>query len=119
MLDNWILALGPTFLFPTSSSRDLGDQQWAMGPAGIFGYKTKDYIAGVFPQYFWKLGDRGDQRSRTPNVSKGQLLYFAFYNLPDAWQIGFNPVITYDDKATSGNKWNVPLGMGFSKTTRI
>jgi hypothetical protein len=118
-LGNWIAALGPTFLFPTSTSRDLGDQKWAMGPAAVVGYKTKEFVVGAFPQYFWKLADRGDQRSRTPDVSKGELLYFAYYNLPNAWQIGINPVITYNHKASSGNKWNVPVGMGFSKTTNI
>ena len=40
-----------------------------------------------------------------------------FYNLPDAWQIGFNPTITYDDRASSGNKWNVPIGLVVAKTT--
>jgi hypothetical protein len=48
-----------------------------------------------------------------------QLLYFGFYNLPDAWQIGFNPTINYDNKATSGNKWNVPIGLVVSKTTKV
>jgi hypothetical protein len=119
VMGNWIVAAGPTFLFPTSTSRDLGSQQWGMGPAGVLGYKTKDYVVGIFPQYFWKLADRGDQRSRTRDLSQGNLLYFAFYNLPNAWQIGINPVITYDNKAKNGNKWNVPVGMGFSKTTKI
>jgi hypothetical protein len=90
-----------------------------MGPTGIVGYKTKDYVVGVFPQYYWKLGDRGDQRDRTPDLSQGNLLYFAFLNLPDAWQIGFNPVITYNHKEKNGNKWNVPVGIGFSKTTKV
>ena len=48
-----------------------------------------------------------------------QLLYFGFYNLPDAWQIGFNPTINYDNKATSGNKWNVPIGLVVAKTTSV
>jgi hypothetical protein len=116
---HWIVAAGPTFLFPTSTSRDLGNQQWGMGPAGVFGYKTKDYVVGVFPQYFWKLADRGDQRSRTPDLSQGQMLYFAFYNLPNAWQVGMNPSITYNHKAKGGNKWNVPLGLVVAKTTKI
>jgi hypothetical protein len=47
------------------------------------------------------------------------LLYFLFYNLPNAWQIGFNPTITYDHRASSGNKWNVPVGLLVSKTTRM
>jgi hypothetical protein len=119
VLGNWIVALGPTFLFPTSTKTDLGKQQWGMGPSGVFGHKTKDTVVGIFPQYFWKLGDRGDQRDTTPDLSQGNILYFAYYNLPNAWQIGFNPVITYDHKATGGNKWNVPVGMGFSKTTKL
>jgi hypothetical protein len=47
------------------------------------------------------------------------MLYFFFYNLPNAWQIGFNPMISYDHKASSGNKWNVPVGVTVSKMTKI
>jgi hypothetical protein len=118
-LGNWIVAAGPTFLLPTSTSKELGDQQLGMGPAGVFGYKNKHTVAGVFPQYFFKIANRGDQRNRTKDVSKMNMLYFAYWNLPNAWQIGFNPVITYDNKASSGNRWNVPVGMGFTKTTKI
>ena len=118
-MDNWILGFGPTFTIPSSTSKSLGRQQWAMGPAAVAAHKTPDYVLGVFPQYFWKLADRGDQKSTTPDASYMSLLYFGFINLPNAWQIGFNPAITYDHKATGGNKWNVPLGMGFSKTVRM
>ena len=115
---NWLLGLGPTFLIPSSSSDAFGRQQWAVGPTGIFGYKTKDWIAGIFPQYYFGIGSRGDQNNK-PDASYMQLLYFGFYNLPDAWQIGFNPNITYDNKATRGNKWNVPIGLVVAKTTRV
>ena len=47
------------------------------------------------------------------------LLYFLFYNLPNAWQVGANPVITYDNKASRGNKWNVPVGLLIAKTTKV
>jgi len=115
---NWLLGLGPTFLIPSSSSDAFGRQQWGIGPSGILGYKTKDWIVGVFPQYYFGIGSRGDQGSK-PDASYMTLLYFSFYNLPDAWQIGFNPTITYDDKATSGNKWNVPIGLVVAKTTKV
>ena len=115
---NWLLGLGPTFLIPSSSSDAFGRQQWGIGPTGIFGYKTKDWIAGIFPQYYFGIGSRGDQGSKA-DASYMQLLYFGFYNLPDAWQIGFNPNITYDNKATRGNKWNVPIGLVIAKTTQV
>ena len=47
------------------------------------------------------------------------LLYFAYLNLPNAWQIGMNPVITYDFKASGGNKWNVPVGLLATKTIKL
>ena len=117
-LDNWLVGLGPTFTLPTSTEDAFGRQQWAMGPTGILGYKTKKWVAGVFPQYFWGIGGRGDKHGK-PNASYMNLLYFGFYNLPNAWQVGFNPAITYDNKASSGNKWNVPVGLTASKTVKI
>ena len=115
---NWLLGAGPGFSFPTSTQDKLGRRQWATGVSGIIGYKTKDAVFGVFPQYYWGIGSRGDQGD-TPDASFMNLLYFAFYNLPDAWQVGFNPNITYDDKVKNSNKWNVPIGMTVAKTIHI
>ena len=115
---NWILAAGPTFNLPTSTIDAFGRQQWAVGPTGVFGYKTKKIVAGIFPQYLFGVGSRGDQKDK-PDASFMSLLYFFFYNLPDAMQVGFNPVINYDNKATSGNRWNIPVGLVVAKTTKF
>jgi hypothetical protein len=116
---NLIFGVGPTLAIPTSTKVQLGRRQWQMGPAAVVGYKTKDYVVGVFPQYFWGVGGRGDQGSDIENASNMNLLYFGFLNLPKAWQVGMNPVIIYDHKASRGNKWNVPVGLVVAKTTRI
>jgi len=115
---SWILALGPTFLLPTSTKDSLGDQQWGAGPAGVFGYKNKTTTLVAFPQYHFGIGGRGDRGGKS-TVSKLSLLYAAYLNLPDAWQVGMNPTINYNDKASSGNKWNVPLGLLVAKTVAI
>jgi hypothetical protein len=47
------------------------------------------------------------------------MLYWFIWNLPDAWQIGMNPTITYDNNAASGNQWNVPVGLFVSKTAKV
>jgi hypothetical protein len=39
--------------------------------------------------------------------------------LKDGWQIGTNPTISYNDRASSGNKWNVPVGVFVGKTIKI
>ena len=116
---NWILGAGPTWLFPTSTENALGRQQWGVGPAVVVGYYTEKVTLGVFPQYFFGIGSSGGRPSDVPDASYLNLLYFLYYNLPNAWQIGLSPTITYDHRASSGNKWNVPVGLGVAKTTLI
>ncbi len=114
---NLLLGLGPTFLLPTATQTEFGRHQWGVGPTLVAGYKTKDWIAFVFPQYTWGIG--GWNGKERPDASNLSMIYTFAYNLPDAWQIGFNPTINYDARATSGNRWNVPVGLFVAKTTKI
>ena len=115
---NFILGAGPVGLLPTATDDDLGQDQWALGPAVVLGYKNKFFTAGVFPNYFWKIDSSGQDKD-TPDINQGSMFYFLIFNLPDAWQIGMNPTITYNDQASSGNKWNVPVGLFAGKTVKI
>jgi hypothetical protein len=114
---NWLLGVGPTWLLPTATRTQFGRQQWGAGPAFVAGYKAKDWIAGVFPQYTWRIA--GWNSKDTPDASYLSILYFFAYSLPNSWQIGLNPTINYDAKATSDNRWNVPVGLFVSKTTKV
>jgi len=114
---NLLLGLGPTFLLPTATQTEFGRHQWGVGLTLVAGYKTKDWIVFVFPQYTWGIG--GWNGKERPDASNLSMIYTFAYNLPDAWQIGFNPTINYDARATSGNRWNVPVGLFVAKTTKI
>jgi hypothetical protein len=118
-LKNWVLGFGPCWLLPTATDNALGRQQWGVGPTAVFGYRTKDWTAIALPQYYFGIGSTGGRSDSTPTASYLNLLYAIIYNLPDAWQIGFNPTITYDSRASSGNQWNVPVGFFVAKTIRI
>jgi hypothetical protein len=115
---HFIVGAGPVGILPTATDDDLGQDQWALGPAVVFGYKTKKVTAVLFPNYFWKVGSSG-QDDLTPDISQGSLLYSVNYMLGDAWQVGMNPTITYNDKAKSGNKWNVPVGLYVGRTVKF
>jgi len=115
---NWILGAGPTWLFPTATEKAFGRQQWDAGPAVVVGHYTEKVTIGVFPQYFFGIRSRG-RSSEVADASYMNLLYFMYYNLPNAWQIGFSPTVTYDRRASSGNKWNVTVGVSVSKTARM
>lgn len=115
---NFILGAGPVGMLPTATDYRLGKGQWAMGPAFVLGYKNKLLTAGVFPNYFWKIGS-SSQGDRTPDINQGSMFYFLVFNLPKAWQIGMNPTITYDHQASDGNRWNVPVGLFVGRTVKI
>lgn len=104
--------LGPTFLFPTATDDDLGTDTWEAGLAGVLTYKTDKSTIAFFPQYWWSYSEDGDAEE----TSHASILYAYWRNLPNAWQIGFAPTITYNDKADSDNAWNVPIGLMAAKT---
>lgn len=114
-----IFGVGAGLGFPTSTDDDLGNQQFSAGPAVALGWKTKTFTTVLFPTYFFGYADRKDRKSGTDDLSQLSFLYSLVFNLPQAWQIGLNPTITYDDNATSGNKWNVPIGFFGGKTIKV
>jgi hypothetical protein len=116
---NWILGAGPAFLFPTSTDNAFGRQQWGVGPSLVVGYHTEAATFGAFGQYYFGIGSTGGREPGVRDASYMNLLYFLSVNLPNAWQFGFDPTITYDARATSGNRWNVPVGLLVTKTTLL
>jgi len=69
-------------------------------------------------RFFFGFADRPD-RNAGRTTSKLSLLYALTFNLPNAWQVGLNPTMSYNRKATRGNKWNVPVGVFGAKTIKI
>jgi len=112
----WMFGGGPTFVFPTATNDELGSDKWQAGPALVGVYKAKNFTAGALAQYWWSFASTDDNK---PDTSQGSFLYFFFYSLPDAWEIGFNPTVTYNDNAASGDQWNVPIGLTLAKMTKI
>ncbi len=115
------VGFGPTLQFPTHTQKELGTNTWEAGPAVVVTHKTKKTTMGLLCQYWWSYSEYGSNSAGedTPSASHGSILPFFFYNLPDAWQIGFSPTISYNDKATSGNKWNVPFGTTVAKMLKV
>ncbi len=114
----WLLALGPGFSLPTATQDEYGRQQWSAGVTAVIGYMAENWMAGIYPQYYWGIADQG-RDDDVRDASFGNMFYWFWYNLTDSWQIGFSPTINYDRQAESGNRWNVPVGLGVSKVTSI
>lgn len=113
----WGFGFGPTFVFPTATEDELGHDTWDIGPAAVVTYKSGNFSGALLGQYWWDYADQGNNAA--DSSSHGSLLYSAWWSLPHAWQVGFNPTITYNNEAASDNKWNVPVGLGVAKTIKF
>jgi hypothetical protein len=112
---NWLLGLGPTFIFPTASSDYTGQGKWQVGPAALVGYLSKKWILGGLVQNWTSFGGSGNQ-----NVNQMNLQPFAAYFLPDGWSIGYSGNILANWKADSaGDVWTIPLGLSVSKVLKV
>ena len=113
LVGNWLLAAGPTFIFPTATDSRIGQNKWQVGPAAAFGYTGKNFITYVFPQQWFSVGDSGPK-------ARHMLCYYAFvYAFKNGWSVGTNPAMTVDWEASNGNKVAFPVGLQVGKLRKL
>ena len=112
---NWVLGAGPTFIFPTATSRFTGQGKWQAGPSVVAGYLTKNFFLGLFPQQWFSIG--GDPNR--PDTSQLNLQPIATVFIGDGWNIGYSGNILANWKAASGDVWTVPVGLGVGKVVKL
>ena len=113
LVGNWLLAAGPTFIFPTATNSLIGENKWQVGPAVAVGYQGKDFITYVFPQQWFSVGGDGRKVSH-------MLLYYAFVHVySNGWSLGTNPSMSVDWEATRGNKLAFPVGLQVGKLRKL
>jgi hypothetical protein len=112
---SFIWGFGSVFQFPSASSTSLGTGKWEIGPTA----------AAVLTGSWWQLGGQvnnlwsfaGDASRPAVNTMLLQPLVNLF--LPDDWYLTFNPQMTANWKASSGNQWTVPIGGGIGRAFTI
>src|ERR1700730_1995502 len=113
LVGNWLLAAGPTFIFPPATDSRIGQNKWQVGPAAAVGYVGKNFVTYVFPQQWFSVG--GDGR-RTRQMS---LIYAFVRTLPNGWTVGTNPNMFVDWEASRGNKVSFPVGLQVGKLRKL
>jgi len=114
--DGLIWGAGLTFVFPISSSANLGSGKYQMGPALMGLSITKNWTIGAILQHWNSIG--GD--SRRPDVTVTDFQYILRKQIKGkAMSIGMGPNITIDWNAADGNKVTIPIGLGVTKTVRF
>ena len=111
---NWLFGVGPTFIFPTASTDVTGQGKWQIGPAGVAGYLSENWLLGFFAQNRTSFaGDRSRPDTNSLNLRPIATLFF-----PDGWSVGYSGNILANWKTDSRSVWTVPLGVDVGKVVR-
>jgi len=110
-----IVGVGPTFILPTATNKQLGQGKYSVGPSLVVLTMPKSWVIGFLTSNFWSFA--GD--SSRPNVNSFSLQYFINYNFPHGWFLTSAPVITANWNASSKERWTVPFGIGGGRVFKI
>jgi hypothetical protein len=105
------LGVGPVLQFPSASSTSLGTGKWQIGPT----------VAAILTGGWWQVGAQVNNRwsfpgdSTRPSVNAMFLQPLVNVFLPDDWYLTSGPQVTAKSKASSGDRWTVPVGGGIGK----
>lgn len=107
----WIWGVGPTFIFPTAETDVTGQGKWQVGPAAGGGYITDKFMIAAFAQQWWSVA--GDKDRKSTNQMNLLPLVYRFFG--DGWSVGYSGTILADWKASSSERWTVPVGLSLGK----
>ena len=107
----WKWGIGPQISLDTATSDRVAGPGWGYGLAGVIFGGVGNFALGVVDMYH--LGER--------DFEVGTIQPIVMYNFPSkpGIYLGYNNALTYNPKATSGNKWQIPLGLTFGRTLML
>ena len=110
---HFIWGVGPVVQLPTNNNRNLGNNNWGMGPSAVVLHLDHDdpWVYGVLVNNIWSLS--GSQQGGSFN--NGLIQPFVNYNTSSGFYLTSSPIATVDWMAVSGQQWVVPVGGGVGK----
>jgi hypothetical protein len=104
--------VGPSFVFPTASSRVTGQGKWQAGPAAVLAFVPERWLVGVLVQNLISFG--GDPNRA--GVNQMILQPFVSYQLGKGWFVRSQPQMVFDWKT---QKQLLPLDLGAGRVFKI
>ena len=109
--------IGPVLSLPVSVDPALGSGKSSAGPTFVGLKQSGPWTYGLLANYLWSFADATN--APRSDVSSGFLQPFLAYATPDGVTYSVNSETSYNAKASSGNKWTVPINFNISKVTRF
>lgn len=104
-------SFGATTVLPTAS-KDLGKDQFQLGPAAILGLLKPWGVIGGFWQHWWGLNPAEGEEA----VNVGNIQLFYWFGLGGGWQVGGSPIPTANYATAADTEITFPVNLGFAKT---
>ncbi len=109
-----IWGVGPVLSVPTGGS-ERGTRKWAGGASAVALATPGPWVVGGLVNNVWSFAGASD----AADVNFFTFQPFINYNVGTAFYLTFQPIITADWEAGSGQQWTVPLGLGVGKLLRV
>lgn len=109
----WTWGIAPLALLPASST-DYGTKNWGYGISGVVLTVQGHWTVGTLLTQVWASAG-----ADSAQVNETEIQPFLDYNLDDGWYLTTSPVWTYDKRAPSGDRWNLPIGGGVGRAFHI
>ncbi len=110
-----IWGVGPVFQLPTATNTFLGQGKMGIGPSVVVLTQPGHWTLGALVNNVWSVAGDGSR----PDVNQFLLQYFINYNLKKGWFITWQPTLTANWEAASGNQWTVPFGGGIGRIMKL
>jgi hypothetical protein len=111
-----IWGVGPQLLLPTATKTGiLGQGKFGLGPTVVALIQPRKWTVGFLANNVWSVAGQ----SNLPDVNQFLLQYFINYNLKKGWYLTWQPTITANWNASSGNMWTVPFGGGVGRIMKL
>lgn len=110
-----VYGFGPTIMMDTASSDDLGTGKWSAGPMATVVHISDKWIMGGVAQHWWSFAGDSDRDS----VNMTDIQPILRYRLNASTNIGLAPNIRCNWSAESGERWQIPLGLGASTVVML
>lgn len=109
-----IWGIGPVLSVPTGGS-ERGTRKWAGGASAVALATPGPWVVGGLVNNVWSFAGPADAAA----VNFFTFQPFVNYNFGTAFYLTFQPIITANWEASSGQQWTIPLGLGVGKLVRV
>src|SRR5262245_33874280 len=108
-IGNWIVGIGPTWVFPSGTSKWTSARKWQVGPAAAFGYVSENWILAGLVQDWRSFAGSG------PDLHATSVQPIAAYFFPNGWSIGYSGDILAVWTSVTKDRYTIPLGLQVGK----